>query len=59
MNPTERAPVRDPERSVATAAHRRDYEPPRLTFREPLEGVASVCGPPTGKSNGLCLITSS
>lgn len=25
------------------------YEKPRVTFREPLEGVAAVCTPPAGK----------
>ena len=39
---------------------RRPYEKPRITFREPLEGVAAVCSPPNGKANPIdCVIGSS
>lgn len=41
-------------------SRRRPYERPRITFREPLEGVAAVCNPPTGKGNPIdCTIGSS
>lgn len=36
------------------------YEKPRVTFREPLEAVAAVCVPPTGKAAPpVCTIGSS
>ncbi len=42
------------------APRRQPYEKPRVTFREPLEGVAAVCNPPTGKANPIdCTICSS
>jgi hypothetical protein len=42
----------------ASRPPRKGYEPPRIVFRETLEGVASVCptGPPIlGKAAGACL----
>ena len=40
---------------------RKDYEKPRITFREPLEVVAAACTPsPPGKSDaGVCAIPNS
>lgn len=35
---------------AASERRKRPYEPPRITFREPLEGVAAVCGG-TGKAD--------
>jgi len=38
---------------------RRPYEKPRITFHEPLEGVAAVCVPPNGKAVAPCIVGSS
>lgn len=51
-------PSHPPDREPS--ARRHPYEKPRVTFREPLEGVAAVCNPPTGKGNPIdCTIGSS
>ena len=37
------------------AAEREPYEAPQIVYREPLEAVATVCGPPGGKGTpGAC-----
>jgi len=37
---------------------KKPYEKPRVTFREPLEGVAAICNPP-GKGAPPCEFASS
>jgi len=37
---------------------KKPYEKPRVTFREPLEGVAAICNPP-GKGAPPCTFSSS
>ncbi len=37
---------------------KKPYQRPRVTFREPLEGVASICNPP-GKGAPPCEFASS
>ncbi len=37
---------------------KKPYEKPRVTFREPLEGVAAICNPP-GKGAPPCEFSSS
>ena len=46
------------EESADEKRHRKPYEKPRITFREPLEGVAAICNPP-GKGSPPCEFASS
>ncbi len=39
----------------ATGSGKEPYERPRITFREPMEAVAVVCGPPFGKFVAPCV----
>lgn len=50
-----------PGEETSPSSGRLKYEKPRITFREPLEGVAAVCDPgANGKGNPIdCLIGSS
>lgn len=40
---------------LASASGKEPYEHPRITFREPMEAVAVVCGPPFGKFVAPCV----
>ena len=40
------------------SSEKKPYEKPRVTFREPLEGVAAICNPP-GKGAPPCEFASS
>lgn len=33
---------------------RKEYEPPLILSREPLEAMAVTCTPPLGKAPGIC-----
>ncbi len=35
------------------------YERPQIVYRAPLEAMAAVCPPPTGKAGALCTIPGS
>ncbi|MCP4657332.1 MAG: hypothetical protein GY856_18125 [bacterium] len=39
----------------AAGSGKEPYERPRITFREPMEAVAVVCGPPFGKFSAPCV----
>lgn len=62
MRAMSRHEIPDPvsEERSSRSPRRLPYEKPRVTFREPLEGVAAVCSPPLGKDTALaCAIGSS
>ena len=58
MTEAERPRKRHGEGDPDGGAKKRPYEKPRVTFREPLEGVAAICSPP-GKGAPPCEFASS
>jgi len=58
MSEAERPRKRRGEEDPGGESKKRPYERPRVTFREPLEGVAAICNPP-GKGAPPCEFASS
>jgi len=58
MTQVEKPSKRRPEDYSGERGEKKTYEKPRVTFREPLEGVAAICNPP-GKGAPPCEFASS
>jgi hypothetical protein len=52
-------PVEARDAVKSDAPPRRVYDAPAVLSRQPLEAVAAVCGPPSGKQPLVCAIGSS
>jgi hypothetical protein len=56
--PKKPAENKSEDKSATGQRKKKPYERPQVTFREPLEGVASICNPP-GKGAPPCTFASS